>query len=72
MAKGGSGDVLAGVIASLSAQRVQPYEAAVMGVHIHALAGDIAAAKFSQTAMLPSDIIECMSEVYAKIEDAIN
>lgn len=72
MAKGGSGDVLAGIIASLTAQGAQPFEAAVMGVHIHALAGDIAAAKFSRTAMLPSDIIDCLTEVYIKIEDAIN
>lgn len=72
MAKGGSGDVLAGVIASLTAQGAVPFEAAVMGVHIHALAGDIAAAKFSQTAMLPSDVIDCLPEVYTKIEDAIN
>lgn len=71
MAKGGSGDVLAGVIASLTAQGVKPYHAAVMGVHIHALAGDIAAAKLSQTAMLPSDIIEALPEVYMKIEDTI-
>ena len=71
MAKGGSGDVLAGVIASLTAQGVKPYHAAVMGVHIHALAGDIAAAKLSQTAMLPSDIIECLPEIYTKIEDTI-
>ncbi|MBQ3329666.1 MAG: NAD(P)H-hydrate dehydratase [Ruminococcus sp.] len=72
MAKGGSGDVLAGVIASLTAQGAVPFEAAVMGVHIHALAGDIAAAELSQTAMLPSDIIDCLPEVYMKIEDAIN
>ena len=71
MAKGGSGDVLAGVIASLTAQGINPYHAAVMGVHIHALAGDIAAAKLSQTAMLPSDIIECLPEIYTKIEDTI-
>lgn len=71
MAKGGSGDVLAGVIASLTAQGINPYHAAVMGVHIHALAGDIAAAKLSQTAMLPSDIIEALPEVYTKIEDTI-
>lgn len=72
MAKGGSGDVLAGIIASLTAQSVEPYHAAVMGVHIHALAGDIAAAKYSQTAMLPSDIISSLPEIYAKIEDTIN
>lgn len=72
MAKGGSGDVLAGVIASLTAQGAKPFKAAVMGVHIHALAGDIAAAKLSRTAMLPSDIIDCLAEVYIKIEDAIS
>lgn len=71
MAKGGSGDVLAGIIASLTAQGAKPYHAAVMGVHIHALAGDIAAAKLSQTAMLPSDIIEALPEIYAKIEDTL-
>ena len=71
MAKGGSGDVLAGIIASLTAQGILPYHAAVMGVHIHALAGDIAAAKLSQTAMLPSDIIDSLPEIYTKIEDAL-
>ncbi|MBQ3266212.1 MAG: NAD(P)H-hydrate dehydratase [Ruminococcus sp.] len=72
MAKGGSGDVLAGVIASLAAQGAQPYKAAVMGVHIHALAGDIAAKKYSRTAMLPSDIIDCLPQVYAEIEGTRN
>ena len=71
MAKGGSGDVLAGIIASLTAQGILPYHAAVMGVHIHALAGDIAAAKLSQTAMLPSNIIDSLPEIYTKIEDAL-
>lgn len=69
MAKGGSGDVLAGIIASLTAQGASPFDAAVMGVHIHALSGDIAAAKFSRTAMLPSDIIDSLPEIYSKIED---
>ncbi len=68
MAKGGSGDVLAGIIASLSAQGASALDAAVMGVHIHALAGDIAAAKLSRTAMLPRDIIEALPEIYAKAE----
>lgn len=70
MAKGGSGDVLAGVIASLAAQGAGVFEAAVMGVHIHALAGDLAAAQYSRTAMLPSDIISALPEIFAKIEDS--
>ncbi|MBQ9679260.1 MAG: NAD(P)H-hydrate dehydratase [Ruminococcus sp.] len=72
MAKGGSGDVLAGIISSLTAQGAKPFDAAVMGVHIHALAGDIAAAKLSRTAMLPSDIIHALPEIYTKIEDSID
>ena len=72
MAKGGSGDVLAGIISSLTAQGAKPFDAAVMGVHIHALAGDIAAAKLSRTAMLPSDIIHALPEIYTKLEDSID
>lgn len=68
MAKGGSGDVLAGVIASLTAQGADPFEAANMGVHIHALAGDIAAKRHGKTAMLPSDVIACLSDVFKQIE----
>lgn len=70
MAKGGSGDVLAGIIASLAAQGAKPYEAAVMGVHIHALAGDLAAAKLSRTAMLPGDIIRALPEIFIKAEES--
>ncbi len=68
MAKGGSGDVLAGIIASLTAQGANPADAAAMGVHIHALAGDLAAQRFSKTAMLPSDIIACLPDIYRCIE----
>lgn len=72
MAKGGSGDVLAGVIASLAAQGASPLDAAAMGVHIHALAGDAAADRLGKTAMLPSDIIDCLGDVYRRIEAQIN
>lgn len=68
MAKGGSGDVLAGVIASLAAQGLSPLHAAAAGVHIHALAGDLAAEKYGKTAMLPSDIIDCLGEIYRSFE----
>lgn len=70
MAKGGSGDVLAGIIASLTAQGAKPLDAAVAGVHIHALAGDTAAAEKSKTAVLPSDIIEALPRIYSRAESA--
>lgn len=64
MATGGSGDVLAGIIASLTAQGFDPFKSACSGVYIHALAGDIAKEKFGEISMLPTDIIDCLPEAY--------
>ena len=67
MAQGGSGDVLAGIIASFAAQGIDLKYSAAMGVYIHGLAGDLSAKKFSQIAMTPSDIVECIGEVLKQI-----
>jgi len=56
LAKGGSGDVLAGVIASLYAQGLTPVDAAVCGVYLHGKAGDIMREKISSYGVLPSDL----------------
>ena len=69
MAKGGAGDVLSGIIGSLLAQGVSPFKAAVMGVYLHGRAGDIAAEKLTKTAMLPSDIIDCLPQVFSELEE---
>ena len=58
MARGGSGDVLAGMIASFVAQGIGPALAAAAGVHLHSVCGDRTAEKRSQYGMLPSDMIE--------------
>jgi NAD(P)H-hydrate epimerase len=58
MAKGGSGDVLTGIITALMAQHYNSREACILGVYLHGLAGDIAAEHLSQESMLPSDLIE--------------
>ena len=60
MAKGGSGDVLAGMAASLLAQGVSPYEAAVAASYLHGKAGDLCAKKYGRRAMLPTDLIESL------------
>ena len=60
MAKGGSGDALTGVILALLAQGHAPASAAIIGVYLHGKAGDAAAEKWGTTAMLPSDLIECL------------
>ncbi len=64
MATGGSGDVLTGMISALVAQKYEPLEAAIIGVYLHGLAGDLAAEKLGQEAMLPSDIIDHISDAY--------
>ncbi len=58
MAVAGSGDVLAGMIASLVAQGADCFDAAIIGTFLHGLAGDIAASELTEYSMLPSDIIE--------------
>lgn len=68
MAKGGSGDVLTGIITSLLAQGYEPYLAARLGVYIHGKSGDYAAKKYSQEAMTAQDIIYNLSKVYLKLE----
>lgn len=56
MATGGSGDVLTGMIAGLLAQKLSPTDAALVGVYLHGLAGDLAAADLSTMAMIAGDI----------------
>ncbi len=68
MAAAGSGDVLAGMIASLIAQGMEPAQAAMCGVHLHGLAGDRAAARLSQHAMQPSDMLEELGGLFSNLE----
>lgn len=68
MAVGGSGDVLAGMIAGLLAQGLSPFDAARCGVYLHGAAGDRAAARLSQHAMLPSDIIDELGGLFLQLE----
>ncbi len=63
MARAGSGDVLAGITASLAAQGMPLYEAACAAVTLHACAGDAAAKRLPARYMLPQDLIEALKEV---------
>ena len=60
LAKGGSGDVLTGLIASLLAQGAGPAMAAAGGVWLHGRAGDLAAAELTEYCMTPEDVIRQM------------
>ncbi len=69
MSKGGSGDILSGIIGSAVAQGFSPYDAACAGVYMHGLAGDAAAEKFGQEAMLPRDVINCLSDAFRILKE---
>jgi ADP-dependent NAD(P)H-hydrate dehydratase / NAD(P)H-hydrate epimerase len=67
MAKGGSGDALTGMVTGFLAQGYQPWEAAVVCVYLHGLAGDIAASYFSQQSMLASDLVDCIGQAILSV-----
>ena len=56
LSKGGSGDVLAGVIASLAAQGVTPIKAACIGVYVHGRAADELVEDYGARGLLPHDL----------------
>lgn len=64
LAKGGSGDVLTGIIAAMAAQGIEPVTAAVSGVYCHALASDMLIEDIPAESMLPRDIISILPKVY--------
>jgi NAD(P)H-hydrate epimerase len=71
MAKGGSGDVLTGILTALLGQSYSPGEAALLGVYLHGLAGDLAAEAHSQESMLPSDLTDCLGKAFQIIQKSL-
>ncbi len=69
MATGGTGDVLTGILAGLTAQfGVEDWTHVIsFGVYLHGLAGDIAAARVGQAPLIASDVVEAIPEAYARI-----
>jgi len=66
LAKGGSGDVLAGIISAFAAQGIAPFDASACGVYLHGLAADRTAARRGQYSMLPSEITTDLAEILAE------
>ena len=64
MSRGGTGDILAGIIGAAAAQGFSCFDASCAGVYIHGLAGDAAADKLGQDAMLPRDIVDCLPDSF--------
>ena len=66
MAKGGSGDVLTGIIAAFIAQGLKPFEAARWAVYFHGLAGDIAVKVKGELGLTASNLIDYLPKAFAR------
>ena len=67
MATGGCGDVLTGVITALVCQGLSPLDAAVLGAHVHGLAGDLAAQALGQVSLIASDLVRFLPKAFQQL-----
>ena len=67
MATGGMGDILTGIIAGLIAQGHASETAAVLGVYLHGLAGDIAAEAFGMHGLIASDVLKAVPKAISSL-----
>lgn len=68
LAKGGSGDVLTGIIAGLLASGASLEDAALVGPYIHGLAADLFAIRGSERSLLPSDVVNLLPQAFLEAE----
>jgi ADP-dependent NAD(P)H-hydrate dehydratase / NAD(P)H-hydrate epimerase len=68
MATGGSGDVLTGILVSLLAQHYPPEQSALLGVYLHGLAGDYAAAANTEEAVIACDIYGYLRDAFQRLK----
>ncbi len=68
MATAGSGDALTGIVTALLAQGYQAEDAAISGVYLHGLAGDLASLKKGESGMIATDIIECLPDAFQQFD----
>ena len=68
MAVGGSGDLLTGIILAMVCQQMAPFDAAVLAVHLHGLAGDLAARRLGCPSVLANDLLDDLPAAFAAME----
>jgi NAD(P)H-hydrate epimerase len=64
LATGGTGDVLAGLIGALLAQKLEPFAAAQLGVYLHGLAGDLARDEVGEVSLVASDLLTALPRAF--------
>jgi ADP-dependent NAD(P)H-hydrate dehydratase / NAD(P)H-hydrate epimerase len=69
MASGGTGDVLTGILGALLARGIEAAHAAPAAVYLHGLAGDVAAERVGQEALIASDVVEALGDAYRRLAD---
>lgn len=69
MAKGGSGDVLTGILTSLLAQGYSQKETCLLGVFLHGLAGDLAKQYLGETSMLAGDLVRYLPQAFISLKE---
>lgn len=67
MAKGGSGDVLTGILTGLMARGYAPDQAALLGVYLHGIAGELASRDLGMESVLATDIIEQLGKAFVSL-----
>lgn len=67
MATAGSGDVLTGIILAMLALKHRPFEAACLGVGLHALSGDAVAERFGRHSLIASDLVDFLPEAFRRL-----
>ncbi|MFA8433594.1 MAG: NAD(P)H-hydrate dehydratase [Marinifilaceae bacterium] len=68
MATAGSGDVLTGIVLSLLAQGYSSHLAAIIGVYLHGVAGDLVAAKMGEEALIAGDLVDYLGKAWCEIK----
>jgi len=69
MATAGSGDVLTGIITGLLARGYKQQEACMVGVYLHGLAGDLAAAELGEESVVASDLVSYMGRAFKRLKE---
>ena len=71
LSKAGAGDVLSGIIGSLLGQKMESFDAACAGVHIHGHCGELAGQKFGQRCALAREIIDAIPQAVGEYESNV-